>query len=151
MAGIDDPCHDVASTRPNLVIRPRALGALQMAYTLDVCLSTVDGYLERCFLHEDPPRVSELARLLGVSRESLSRRFSQTVGVSLAAYIKERQLACAKVLLATSQLTTQRIAYRSGFGTRRTFYRAFRHATGISPAHYRRSHNVSRLISGADE
>jgi AraC-like DNA-binding protein len=122
-----------------------------MAYKLDVCLSTVDGYLERCFLSEDPPRVSELASLLGVSRESLSRRFAEAAGISLTEYIKERQLAYAKALLTTSQLTTQRIAYRSGFGTRRTFYRAFRRATGISPAHYRRSHNVSRHPSGADE
>lgn len=122
-----------------------------MAYKLEVSLSIVDGYLERCFLHEDPPRVSELARLLGISRESLSRRFAKVAGLSLAQYIKERQLDWAKTLLVTSRLTTKRIAYCSGFGTRRTFYRAFRQATGISPAHYRRSHNVSSRIAAADE
>ena len=122
-----------------------------MAYKLDVSLSTVDGYLERCFLHEETPRVSELANLLEVSRESLSRRFAEIAGISLADYIKERQLMHAKTLLLTSELTTQRIAYRSGFGTRRTFYRAFRRATGISPAVYRRSHNVSRHPSDCDE
>ena len=100
---------------------------------------------------EDTPRVSELARLMGMSREALSRKFAEIGGVPLTEYMKERQLARAKALLATSQLTTQRIAYRSGFGTRRTFYRAFRRATGISPAHYRRSHNVSRRKSIADE
>ena len=123
-----------------------------MAYKPEVCLSTVDRYLEGCFMTEDTPRVSELARLMGMSREALSRQFAEASGgVSLTGYMKERQLARAKALLATSQLTTQRIAYRSGFGTRRTFYRAFRRATGISPAHYRRSHNVSRRKSTPDE
>jgi len=41
-------------------------------------------------------------------------------------------------MLMASELTTTRIAYLCGFGTRRTFHRAFRRETGMSPAQYRR-------------
>jgi AraC-like DNA-binding protein len=98
----------------------------------------VDHYLQRCFSLEETPRVSELAALLGMAREKLSRGFAAAYGVSLSNYLKRRQLAHAVHLLETSVHSTTRIAYLAGFGTRRTFYRAFRRDTGLSPDQYRR-------------
>lgn len=100
----------------------------------------VEEYLGRCMSAEEPPRVSELATLLGVSRETLSRDFATTYGTPLSAYLKKRQVAYAKVLLARSNVSTTRIAYLCGFGTRRTFYRSFKRETGLSPDQYRRQH-----------
>jgi len=100
---------------------------------------SVDHYLHRCFSLEEAPRVSELAALLGIPREKLSRAFASAYGLSLSNYLKQRQLAHAERLLETSALSTTRIAYLSGFGTRRTFYRAFRRDTGMSPDQYRRN------------
>ena len=100
----------------------------------------VDRYLQRCFSTEETPRVSELAEQLGVTREMLSRAFAAEHGIALSAYLKERQLAHATDLLESTDLSTTRIAYLSGFGTRRTLYRAFRRGRGISPDQYRRMH-----------
>lgn len=99
---------------------------------------SVDQYLHRCFSAEETPRVSELAQLLGLTRERLSREFFAYGGVSLSVYLKRRQLRRAQKLLATTGLSTAKIAYACGFGTRRTLYRAFRRATGLSPDQYRR-------------
>ena len=99
----------------------------------------VDRYLLRCFAAEETPRVSELAEQLGMTREMLSRAFAAEYGGALSAYLKRRQLVHAVRLLETSDLSTTRIAYQSGFGTRRTFYRAFRRGTGMSPDQYRRT------------
>ena len=99
---------------------------------------SVDRYLGNCFADEETPRVSELATLLGIPREKLSREFAAAYGVSLSAYLKRRQIRRAQQLLADSTLSTTRIGYLCGFGTRRTFYRAFRRDTGMSPDQYRR-------------
>jgi AraC-like DNA-binding protein len=98
----------------------------------------VDHYLRRCFSLEDTPRVSELAALLGMTREKLSRDFAAAYGVALSSYLKHRQLRQAERLLESSALSTTRIGYLAGFGTRRTFYRAFRRVRGMSPDEYRR-------------
>jgi len=98
----------------------------------------VEEYLDRCFSTEEPPRVSELATVLGISRETLSRDFAASHGSSLSAYLKQRQVAHAQTLLAGTDFSTTRIAYLCGFGTRRTFYRAFKRATDSSPDQYRR-------------
>jgi AraC family transcriptional regulator, glycine betaine-responsive activator len=103
----------------------------------------VDQYLCRCFSDEETPRVSELAAFLGMTRERLSRDFAASYGVALSAYLKHRQIRHAQRLLAASDLSTTRIGYLCGFGTRRTFYRAFRRGTGLSPDQYRRAQNVS--------
>lgn len=100
---------------------------------------SVDQYLRHCFSSEETPRVSELAELLGITRERLSRDFAIAYGVALSAYLKRRQIRHAQRLLEASELTTTRIGYLCGFGTRRTFYRAFRRDTGFTPDQYRRA------------
>jgi AraC-like DNA-binding protein len=101
---------------------------------------SVEAYLDQCFTREETPRVSELALLLGITRETLSRDFAARYGIPLSGYLKHRQLAHAQRLLQTSCLSTTRIGYLCGFGTRRTFYRAFRRGTGTSPDQFRRTH-----------
>ena len=76
--------------------------------------------------------------LLGVSRETLTRDFAALQGMPLSAYMKQRQLQHAQRLLMQSDLSTTQIAYQCGFGTRRTFYRAFRRTLDMSPDQYRR-------------
>ncbi|HEX2834502.1 MAG TPA: helix-turn-helix transcriptional regulator [Thermoanaerobaculia bacterium] len=100
----------------------------------------VDAYLRSCFSREDTPRVAELAVMLRIPRERLSRDFASSYGVPLSSYLKRRQIRQAQRLLASSELSTTRIGYLCGFGTRRTFYRAFRRGTGLSPDQYRRMH-----------
>ena len=100
---------------------------------------TVDEYLLRCFSAEETPRVTELAEIVGTSRERLTREFAAAYGMPLSVYLKQRQLENAQHLLASSDLSTARIGYQCGFGTRRTFYRAFRRGTGMSPDQYRRN------------
>jgi AraC-like DNA-binding protein len=102
---------------------------------------SVDQYLRRCFAAEETPRVTELAEMMALTRERLSREFTAHTGLPLSVYLKRGQIRHAQQLLTTSDLSTTRIAYACGFGTRRTFYRAFRRAIGLSPDLYRRISN----------
>ena len=97
----------------------------------------VARYVAWCVRREEPPRISELAQHLDLTPEHLSRAFRSKHGITLSQYMKAQQVRCAARLLRETDLPTARIAYVCGFGTRRTFFRAFRQRTGLSPDEYR--------------
>jgi transcriptional regulator GlxA family with amidase domain len=94
----------------------------------------VARYVVDCLRREDVPRVSELAQNSGMTAEHLSRAFRARFHVRISDYMKAIQVRYAQHLLATTHLNTTRIAYLAGFGTRRTFFRAYRRLTGHSPS-----------------
>lgn len=96
-------------------------------------------YVRHCFAAESPPRVGELAHILGVSRAALEKRLRTRFGVTAATYLKLRQVRRAKALLVATALPTTTVGYRAAFGTRRTFHRRFLHLAGMTPAEYRRT------------
>ena len=96
-------------------------------------LDRIEAYLDACFARESPPRVSELARLLGLTRERLMETFCEHVGVKPGAYLRRRQVGEAKQLLRRTKFRVDRVGYMVGFGTRRTFFRVFQRLTGLTP------------------
>jgi AraC-like DNA-binding protein len=98
--------------------------------------SVTDHYLSECFDSESPPRASELAARLGITPVQLSRAFLQGIGLLPAHYLKARQVEFAQRLLRETDLNTNQVAYRAGFGTRATFFRVFRGAVGMTPKRY---------------
>ncbi len=112
----------------------------------DGVLKQVNRYLITCFRQEAPPRVAELARHLGLPLSRFVETFHRATGMTPSAYLKESQITAAKLLVLRTSMTMDRIAYATGFGTRRTLFREFRKHTGMSPAGYRRRRRiVSRL------
>lgn len=75
--------------------------------------------------------------MLGMSRGKLVETFRLHVGMTPHAYLLERRIETAKLLLKTTKQPVNKVGYMTGFGTRRTFFRAFHNATGITPARYR--------------
>lgn len=94
----------------------------------------VARYVHDCLRREDVPRVSELAALHGLTPEYVSRSFRDRFGVRISDYMKMIQIRAAQRLLRTTDLNTTRIAYRCGFGTRRSFFRTYRRVAGTTPA-----------------
>ena len=97
----------------------------------------VARYVTACVRREEPPRISELAQQLERTPAHLGRAFQRDYGIRLADYIKAQQVRRAARLLRDTGLSTARIAYLCGFGTRRTLFRAFRQRMGMSPEEYR--------------
>lgn len=95
---------------------------------------TVVRYVWRCLREEQVPRVSELAQLESMTAEHLSRIFRARFGERISEFMKSIQVRRAQRLLRSTDLSTTRIAYLCGFGTRRTFFRTYRRVTGHSPA-----------------
>jgi AraC-like DNA-binding protein len=98
--------------------------------------TTVDAYVDECIELRTPPRVTELAARMDISVVRLTRRLHPPLGMHPSHYIKQRQVAHAKELLA-GDATLDEIAVAAGFGTPRTFFRAFSRFTGTTPAAWR--------------
>lgn len=100
-------------------------------------IRTAESYLIDCMNESSPARASELAARLNITPVQLVREFRGSVGANISAFLKARQVELAKVMLERTNLSTEAIAMRAGFGTARTFYRAFRRCTGMSPSGFR--------------
>jgi AraC-like DNA-binding protein len=103
----------------------------------DPCTHCVDDYVLRCAEQESPPRVGELAERFRFEASHLHKRFHRRYRVCVSDYLKERQIALAEELMRSTDWTTATIAYRCGFGTRRTFFRVYRRFKGETPSSYR--------------
>ena len=96
-----------------------------------------DRYLAECLHRESPPQVKELAAFRRMPRSEFSKQFSRLVGVSPSAYLRRAQIECAKLLLVEADLTMNEIAYKCGFGTRTTLFRAFKRFLDMTPFEFR--------------
>jgi AraC-like DNA-binding protein len=91
-------------------------------------------------VHDDPARDWSLERLAGevhVSRATLSRRFTELLGVSPMAYVSQWRLASAADLLRSGAGTVEQIAGQVGYTSPFAFSAAFRREYGLSPRAYR--------------
>lgn len=88
------------------------------------------------------PDSEDLAHTLAMSARTLSRRL-QDEGQSLSAIVEQVRIERAEHLLRDGDLSVQAIAQQAGFADASSFGRAFKRATGQTPAEQR-----SRLTRG---
>lgn len=88
-------------------------------------------------------RLSDLARLAGLSDYHLHRGFRASCGVAPHQWITRRRVARAKLLICAGEPLAQ-VAAGCGFAGQSHLSRVFRRATGVTPAAYRSSLGVDR-------
>jgi AraC-like DNA-binding protein len=88
---------------------------------------------------EGPARleVARLARALGVTPSSLRRAFLRERGIALPEYVRRVRLLCALDVLVSRGGKIEPIALEAGYRSKTTFYRAFKHLTGLTPSEFR--------------
>lgn len=102
--------------------------------TADSLLAEVLSYCrENC---ERDISLSDVAQGVHVSRSYLSHLFGQRVGMNFRQYINALRVERAEVLLRSGMRVTEAAA-QCGFGSLRTFNRAFARQTGVCPRAYR--------------
>lgn len=105
-------------------------------------LAEAESYIGDCRRRRSSVRASEFALRVGRTPAQLARQFHASVGQCVKDYFVKRQVENAKELLRTTGRTTEQIAIDAGFGTPRTFYRAFKRCTGNSPTGYRQESSL---------
>ena len=88
-----------------------------------------------------PIRVSNVLKVIPVSRRSLERKFLVTLGRGISQEIRRGHIDRAKSLLAGTELPMSQVARLSGFTEGRQLSVVFRQETGQTPTAYRRYHN----------
>lgn len=92
-----------------------------------------------------PIGVPEVLDAVGASRRTLERRFGDAVGRSVHSEITHCRLERAKRFLLETDLSCSSVAAASGFGSTKSFSRAFRHIEAVSPAGFRKRANFAMV------
>jgi YesN/AraC family two-component response regulator len=87
----------------------------------------------------EPLAVAQVARIAGFAPAYFGQLFKRRERTTFQVYVRALRIEHAKQLLASTQLTTERIGQLSGFAERHYFYRAFKLVTGATPNEYRTS------------
>ncbi|MGX9121028.1 helix-turn-helix transcriptional regulator [Mesorhizobium sp. BHbsci] len=82
---------------------------------------------------KNPPSLSELAAMVGLSTEELSDELRGETGVSYAQYITDRRMKRAMLLLDGADTPLKRVAYEVGYAHTSNFCTAFKRHFGTTP------------------
>ena len=83
--------------------------------------------------------VTDLANVACLSIYHFTRAFAAATGAPPHRYVSRRRLETARAMIATGRTSLSQIAYDCRFSSQSSFTRAFRRATGMAPAEYRRT------------
>lgn len=72
-----------------------------------------------------------------MNRTTLNRRFKESFGKTVMAYVIELRIQMAKALLKNTELRIQEIMERTGFNDSTHFARSFKNHTGLTPHNFR--------------
>ncbi len=92
-------------------------------------------------MHMQPAKnwtVDDLAREAGVSRSVLAQRFTDLVAESPMKYLARWRVHLAKQMLRDGAHSMAEVADKIGYESEAAFNRAFKRATGVPPAAWRR-------------
>jgi transcriptional regulator GlxA family with amidase domain len=120
-----------------------AIASLQQALSGQIVLPQPTSTLVKrvlAYFHQNyqtPLTRLEIAGMMGVSEDYLSRIFRKEMGISPWECLNRHRIQKAKELLSTSQESITAIAGQVGFEDSAYFSRVFRQYTGQSPKSYR--------------
>lgn len=92
------------------------------------------------YIHEhidQPLSVQAVAAAFGYSESRFAHLFNEKLKRTLHDYVRQLRCQQAAQLLRETDMPVPEIAISKGFTSLQTFYRAFRHCYGITPAAYR--------------
>jgi AraC family transcriptional regulator, activator of mtrCDE len=145
--------HKLKAALAELMAQEIGSGAMSMALLKQVLitllrrsLTSADRWAERFVALSDPKIarafsdmvarpgashcVQSLADTAGLSRSAFMSRFTAAFGNSPMAVLRQLRMRRARALLATQNLTTDRVASAVGYSSRSSFHRAFQKAYG---------------------
>ncbi len=85
---------------------------------------------------QNPPSLTELSRMVGVNRNTLSQCFRKVYGVTIFNFLRTFRLEESKRLLRAGNRSVTQVAFEVGYAQQRTFSREFKKHFGDIPSAY---------------
>lgn len=98
-------------------------------------LAAADAFIEAHYAR--PVSVARLARVAGLTPWHFIRAFRAHFGTTPHQRLRDRRIARAQHLLATTPMPVTQVSAAVGFRSLGSFSRIFKHATGASPSAFR--------------
>lgn len=108
-------------------------------------MDRIKKYIDEHF--QEDIRREDLAELVYLNVDYMSRVFKKDTGVSISAYLIRARVKKAKALLTESMMPVNAIAQYVGYSNFSYFTKMFKDNTGYSPLEYRRKY----MVHGADK
>lgn len=96
---------------------------------------------------KEPLTLADVGRAAGVAPSYLSLLFLRDGGENFSVHVRRLRVERAKNLLKEPRLALERIASEAGFGSLRTFHRAFRKGVGMGPAQWRKQFSLKPEVN----
>jgi len=97
-------------------------------------------------------KLSDLAEMVDVRKDVLSRFLNETCQKNFYEYVNEYRVKSATELLsADKKANIEKVAFDAGFNNRVSFHHAFKKLTGMTPSQYRDSRPTSLLTGCVDQ
>ena len=87
----------------------------------------------------EPWTLEELGKRIGLSRSALHERFVALTGIAPMQYLTNWRMQCGARLLREGHASVATVALEVGYDSEAAFSRAFKRATGLPPATWRRA------------
>ncbi|MFF8413088.1 GlxA family transcriptional regulator [Streptomyces omiyaensis] len=100
---------------------------------------------------DQPVAVADMAARARVSPRTLTRRFTEQLGISPGRWLLDRRIAATRALLEETDLPVETIAHRVGLSSAVNLRRRFHEALRTTPAAYRRAFRAEGAGAGRPE
>ena len=98
-------------------------------------IAYIKNYIDRHYMEN--LSLDEISSLANISKFHMVREFSRYMGISPMAYLTERRINEAKILLSSTNVSILDIANDTGFSSPSYFTQRFKSSTGKTPLQYR--------------
>lgn len=133
---IESKALEILALELDLLVSPRPEEKFKLSGSDRERLVQATGILEAEF--DDPPKLMELARRVGLNDFKLKRGFRENFGQSVFGYLRSLRMEKAKTMLSESDLNVSEVATAVGYSSFGHFSAAFRKQFGILPKHVKR-------------
>lgn len=121
---------------------PPGAAAGPLAVPLDPLVARAQLWIRERFTRHF--RIADLARDLGVSHQSLIRRFRDAGSASPREFVQRTRIDAAAAMLAETSRSVTEIAQLVGYGDVPSFRQVFVRLTGVTPGAWRKRHRAAR-------